>query len=118
MSAMEEAGRIARKMHDQRIKKSKALIRGLKKAGNHIKKESQKLVPVDTGALKKSVRVEIHDLGHTAEVEVSYNTPYALVQHENLEYNHQVGQAKYLEQPMRTERKIVMGMIRDEVRKG
>lgn len=34
-------------------------------------------------------------------VTVGYSASYALIQHENLDYYHEVGQAKYLEQPAR-----------------
>lgn len=42
---------------------------------------------------------------------MGYSAPYALVQHERLDFQHRVGQAKYLEQPIRTERKEVTRII-------
>jgi hypothetical protein len=44
---------------------------------------------------------------------VTYDTPYALVQHENLEYFHPVGQAKFLEEPTRTRAKEIGRRVRD-----
>lgn len=39
--------------------------------------------------------------GNTISMEIGFNTNYAAVQHENLEFRHNVGQAKYLEVAMR-----------------
>jgi hypothetical protein len=58
------------------------------------------LAPVDTGDLRGSGAVDIDENSNTATV--SFNTPYAVRQHEELEYRHpQGGQAKYLEQPFK-----------------
>lgn len=57
-------------------------------------------VPVDTGALRSTGRVEGPTFTrHSPEVELSFGgsaAPYALVQHEHLEYHHTVGEARYL----------------------
>lgn len=70
--------------------------------------ESQRLVPVDTGALKASGRVTQDGL----EAAISYGgedgagrngqdtAAYAVPQHERLDFEHPNGQAKYLEIPM------------------
>lgn len=58
--------------------------------------ESRKQVPLDTGALSRSGAVDTQGMKGT----VSYDTPYAAVQHEMRSYNHQRGRkAKYLEDP-------------------
>lgn len=78
---------------------------GTKKAvmdcGQHLKLESQEQVPVDTHKLQRSPQVEFVEEN---TVEVSYNTPYALKQHENLFYRHTQGKAKYLEDPLNANR--------------
>jgi hypothetical protein len=54
-------------------------------------------VPVDTGALRASGRVSGPDSGGT--VTLSFGgaaAPYALRQHEELNYRHPVGEARYL----------------------
>lgn len=68
--------------------------------------ESQALVPVDTGDLKDSGRVTQHG----SKATVSYDVlspdgyPYGIRQHEDLTLHHpNGGQAKFLEQPMRTD---------------
>lgn len=68
--------------------------------------KSRRLVPVDTGALRASGRVEDPNFETATRVvaELSYGgsaAPYALYVHEDLNARHSVGQAKYLEQPVR-----------------
>jgi len=58
-------------------------------------------VPVDKGPLRASGRVEGPSaLGpHKVRVTLSFggaSAPYALAQHEHLEYHHKVGEARYL----------------------
>jgi hypothetical protein len=55
--------------------------------------------PVETGALRRSATVNGRNSDTTQEL--SYNTPYAHRQHEDLSYNHPVGNAKFLENPVR-----------------
>lgn len=63
-------------------------------AGEHILEESNRIVPLEYGDLQRSGHVD-QDGDKT---QVSYSTPYAVVQHENLSYNHAPGRsAKYLE---------------------
>lgn len=59
--------------------------------------ESQKEAPVLSGTLRRSQSVS-EDKAQMA-VYLSYNTPYACRQHEELGYRHTDGKAKYLEDP-------------------
>ena len=62
--------------------------------GEHILEESNRIVPLEYGDLQRSGHVD--QQGDV--VTVGYSTPYAVIQHENLEYNHAPGRsAKYLE---------------------
>jgi len=64
--------------------------------------ESQEEVPYDTGVLSMSALLFAADDDGTGVIEagVSYNTDYAVRQHEDLEYDHPNGRkAKYLEDP-------------------
>lgn len=64
--------------------------------------EAKVLCPVDTGALRASGHVEPPETeGTTVSVTMGFNTEYALVQHERTDYHHVVGQAKYLETPLK-----------------
>lgn len=69
-------------------------------------RDSQRLVPVDTGTLRRSgVILPAREKGTSiVEVVMGYGgaaSEYALKQHENLSYRHKEGkQAKYLEEPV------------------
>lgn len=59
--------------------------------------EAQRLAPKDTGALRASGYWEVKN--ETAKI--IFDTPYAAVQHERIDFNHQDGEAKYLEKPFK-----------------
>ena len=54
----------------------------------------------------------------TGDVVVGYATSYALYVHENKEARHEVGQAKYLEEPARTMQPELKRVIRGGVKSG
>lgn len=62
-------------------------------------------VPVETGALRDSAFIEppvMTERGATFRFGFGGpNAPYAVIQHEDLTYRHKVGQAKYLELPLK-----------------
>jgi hypothetical protein len=69
-------------------------------------RDSQRLVPVDTGTLRRSGILETPvERNNNIEVIIGYGgaaSAYALKQHEDLSYRHKEGQtAKYLENPVR-----------------
>lgn len=73
---------------------------------NAVLNESKKIVPVDTGTLKDSGRVERPKVDSDGiEVEITYGgaaSDYALIVHENMNARHQDGKtAKYLEIPVK-----------------
>ena len=90
-----------------RLKLDKQLIKNVTKSGSkratwmaldHLASVSKQQVPLDQGPLKNSCAVDVNDDG--SQGTVSYDTPYAVVQHENRNYRHQRGRkAKYLEDP-------------------
>lgn len=67
--------------------------------------ESKKQCPVDTGTLRSTGYVEEPEhSGDQATVQMGYGgpaAPYAVVQHERLDFKHKVGKAKYLEDPVK-----------------
>ncbi len=74
----------------------KAIQKAALLAGEHILQESQRIVPLETGDLQRAGHVQQD--GDT--VTVGYSSPYAVVQHEELDYHHAPGRsAKYLEKP-------------------
>ena len=61
---------------------------------------SQEEVPIDTGDLKKSGRVERRDGGEAAVTYGSAKVQHALVVHEKVGINYRVGKRKYLRDPL------------------
>ena len=81
-----------------------ALARAVYTEANKIFFDSQAQVPIDTGALRASgIVTKPYISGNTVTVEIGYGgaaAPYAAIVHEDLEANHEVGKAKFLEDPL------------------
>lgn len=79
---------------------------GLKDAGDLLLARSKELVPLDKGPLRdsgKSTAIPANGGGTKTVVVVSYDTHYAVLQHEVLWFKHLPGRtAKYLEGPSRS----------------
>jgi hypothetical protein len=89
-------------------------MRALESGAEDILTESQSEVPLDTGDLMRSGRVE---RSGTREVLIRYVSPYALKQHEELSYSHGGGRKwKYLEDPLRRRGKQVIKEVAEAVR--
>lgn len=81
---------------------------GLQRALEHTLGVATTLVPLDEDPLQNSGRVTVNGL----EGQITYDTPYAVVQHENLSFRHAPGrEAKYLETPMNTEREVMLQLM-------
>jgi len=89
---------------------------GVRRAGEWLLAQSVPLAPKDTGALRASGQVR----GINAEpvVLVVFDTPYAIIQHENEEYHHDDGQAKYLERPLMEGTQTMNAIIAQAIREG
>lgn len=73
--------------------------KGTWSALDHLAAVSKEEVPLDQGPLKNSCFVDVSDDGSSGTV--SYDTPYAVIQHEKTSFHHQGGRkAKYLEDPV------------------
>jgi hypothetical protein len=82
---------------------------GLQRALEHTLGVSKRLVPLEEGTLERSGRVNM--LGEL-QGQITYDTVYAVRQHEELTWKHLPGrQAKYLEQPMNTERDVMLRLM-------
>ncbi|WP_053913727.1 minor capsid protein [Streptomyces sp. TP-A0875] len=89
---------------------------GLRAAGEHVLTESRKVVPIEEGTLERSGAVSVDSA--RLEVAVSYDTPYAVRQHENMQYRHDSGRsAKYLEGPLTRERAQVTAILAAHMRR-
>jgi len=76
----------------------KAIMSGTYLGAEAVLKESKEEVPHESGTLERSGAVT--EVRSESAVYVSYNTPYARRQHEDLTLNHEEGRkAKYLEDP-------------------
>ena len=90
-----------------------ATVAGLYAAGLHLEARAKPLAPVDTGNLRGS--------GYTRKasedtVEVGFSAAYAIYVHENLEAHHPVGQAKFLEAPLREDADLMLEIIANTAR--
>lgn len=74
-----------------------AAMRGLREAAELVLTEAHDDTPLDTGTLRRSGIVT----PAYRKMFISFNTPYARRQHEELGYFHPVGKAKYLEDTLR-----------------
>lgn len=96
--------------------KAKA-AKGLYLAAEHVLQVSNTHVPIEEGTLERSGVASVDESTLTAAV--SYDTPYAVRQHEDLTAKHDAGRtAKYLENAgnseARTVAKIIASAIRSE----
>lgn len=90
--------------------------RGLLLAAEYVLAESQAVVPLDESPLMQSGTASVDPPSLTAMV--SYDTPYAVRQHEDLSYRHAPGRtAKYLERPLNAARAEVAAIIAAQVRR-
>jgi len=88
---------------------------GLELGMEHLLGESNRLVPLDEGTLERSGRAQVD----RAELvgAVSYDTVYAIRQHEEMTWRHLPGrQAKYLEQPAHSEAPTIQAIIAESIR--
>ncbi|WP_457028106.1 hypothetical protein [Kitasatospora sp. P5_F3] len=94
----------------------RAAARGLELGMEHVLAESNKLVPLDEATLERSGKVSVDEA--TLEGIVSYDTPYAVRQHEELTYRHAPGrQAKYLETAVTEHTPVVLAVVAAEIRR-
>ena len=95
---------------------------GLNKAAERLAALAQPLTPNLDGDLEESQQVHQTTPDELAS-QVQYDTPYAVLQHEALEFNHTkdpnpAAQAKYLEDPQRTNQSELMGIVGATVKRG
>ena len=93
-----------------------AAARGLMLGAEHVLEEANRIVPIEESTLLKSGTPSV-DVP-TLRAAVSYDTPYAVRQHEELTWQHDAGhQAKYLEQPLNSEKPKVELLIAREIKR-
>lgn len=87
-----------------------ASFAGTELAAEHLLQVSSGLAPHEEGDLERSG--EVSSDRASGAVAVSYDRPYAVRQHEDMTLRHDDGrQAKYLEEPMGTERNVMLALV-------
>lgn len=91
--------------------------KGLVLATEHLLGVSRAITPIEEGHLVRSGRASVDGAGKRGAV--SFSTPYAVRQHQELGWKHDPGrQALYLEQPMHTEQDTMLLLIAAQMRRG
>ncbi|MFJ3867908.1 hypothetical protein [Streptomyces nigra] len=93
-----------------------AAVRGVRLGAEHLLQVSNTRVPIEEGTLERSGVVSVDEGEVTAAV--SYDTPYAVRQHEELDYRHDAGRtAKFLERSLHEENGTITEIIAAQVRR-
>lgn len=90
----------------------KAAAEGLADAAEVVKQEAIQRTPLETGELRNSAGSASEGL----EAVVFFDTPYAVVQHENVGYDHGDGEAKYLENAVIATKSTVAAIVAEAIR--
>ena len=105
-----------------------AAERAMVKFANHVIGQAARLAPIGGGiyspndpqrGLLRSSQVVLPAENHNDKITVTigFNTVYASVQHERLDFRHDDGQAKYLETAMRANQNKLESFVKSEVNK-
>lgn len=90
--------------------------RGLYLAAEHVLAGSNDVVPLDEATLQHSGTASVDPASLVGMV--SYDTPYAVPQHERLDFRHAPGRtAKYLERTLNASRAEVAAIVAAQVRR-
>jgi hypothetical protein len=89
-----------------------AAQRGARLSAEHLRTVAVSRTPIMTGHLQSSAKTSSDD----TRAAVSYNTPYAVKQHEELGYRHKDGQAKYLESATVSEQSTIRDIIAAQIK--
>ena len=111
-----KAWKVDLRLSEVRAETHDAAADGLNDAVEHVLGVSNNRVPHEEGTLERSGRPFIDRdklIGG-----VSYDTPYAVVQHEDMTLHHDPGRsAKYLESAMNGEREVAVALIAARIRR-
>jgi len=86
-------------------------MQGIHDGAEYILTESINECPIDSATLRRSGTVTDQD----DSVVISYNTPYAIKQHEDLSLHHIDGKAKFLEDPFNRNKDRVIQLVNDRI---
>lgn len=85
---------------------------GVIAAAEVVKQDAINRAPAETGELRNSANTDADGL----EATIYFDTPYAVKQHEELGYHHEIGEAKYLENAVTANREVVARVISQAIR--
>lgn len=126
------------KLRARKKKAAAGFEKGSKKAAKLILSKALEIVPLDTQELYDSGRVEVTGTGLNTEARIKFEAEHAIVVHEDLTLRHGAAfneayaediaagktharrpqeQAKYIEKPIRENRKEIRDMINNEILK-
>lgn len=112
------AGHVRTEWHGDRVNRTvdEALLQGMWLAALHLLGEAQAIVPIEEATLERSGVASVDEA--KGQAAVSYDTPYSVIQHERLDFQHDPGrQAKYLETPFVADREVLNGIIAAQIRR-
>lgn len=93
-----------------------AAAQGLLLAAEYVLGESNAIVPIDEDALARSGTATVDEGSLTAAV--AYDTPYAVIQHERMDFRHAPGRrAKFLESSLNSSADEVRDIIAAQLRR-
>ncbi|AFU62151.1 hypothetical protein SV1_11 [Streptomyces phage SV1] len=99
----------------QRAQRAGALA-GLRIAAEHVLAEARRVVPIEEATLERSGTASVDEASMTSGV--SFDTPYAVRQHEDMTLRHDDGRtAKFLERPLVEQAGPVQEIIAAQVRR-
>lgn len=90
---------------------------GLNAGAHRLRAVTIPKTPLDRGPLRENFVVH-EATPNTSESAVSNDMPYAVIQHEREDFNHSVGEAKFLEKALDEHRAEIMALIAAGVRRG
>ncbi|MEV4078953.1 hypothetical protein AB0J43_01500 [Nonomuraea fuscirosea] len=98
-------------------KRTRAMIvQGLRQAAEHVLTMTQPKVPWQVGDLERSGSTAVDE--SALEGVISFDSPYAVAQHEQLDWEHPIkGEPKYLETTLYEEAQVARAIIAKAVRK-
>jgi len=92
-----------------------AAVEGLRDAAEHLLEYANRTVPLEEGTLMRSGQADVDP--ETLAATVSYDTPYAVVQHERLDFKHDPGRrAKWLELSLNEREEAIQQYIARKIR--
>jgi hypothetical protein len=90
--------------------------KGLRLSGEHVLRISDDSVPLEEGTLSRSGKVSTDEAALRSAV--SYDTAYAVVQHEDMTLRHDPGRgAKFLENALNGQRGVVAQILTTSIRR-